>query len=185
MTSSELRPTVLLDFDDVLCLNQVYGGAHAHRAAYYPKEAPEDFYEKLFHRPAVDALNVVLTEFNPRVVLTTSWLKLLQRHHFVEIFNRTGLQEAALCLHEHWDAAADRGVSRIQAIEQWLEHHHHGEPILILDDVQSGESLLDSTFVDTGRAILCEVDGGFHEGLLDAARDALQRPYQRLEPWRR
>jgi len=175
----------MLDFDDVLCLSKHYGGMHAHRAAYYPDEMPADLYEKLFHRPAADALNVLLAEFNPRLVLTTSWLRLLQRHHFVDLFNRTHLEQAALCLHENWDAPADRGVSRLQAIEHWLELHHRGEPILIIDDVASGESLIESTFVDTGRAILCEVDGGFHAGLLDTARNALKRPYNRLEPWKR
>lgn len=184
LTPPSPRPLLLLDLDDTLCLKEKYDGMDVHRAMHQPADAPEDLYARVFATEAVETLNLLLEEFRPEVVLTTSWLNLLQRHHFVELFRRAGLPHAADGLHRHWDAPADHGVSRVGAIDEWLARHHEGQPILILDDVNSGESLLDSFHADTGRAVLCDGVRGFHRGHLDTARSALRRPYSHAEPWR-
>lgn len=184
MSTAQHRPTLFLDCDDVLCPNTPYGGLHVQRAFARPTEAPPDFFERLFSPEAVGVLNKLIEEFSPGVVLTTSWLALLDRAHFVDLFSRCGLERVSSHLHQYWDAPTNRGGSRLAAIEGWIARHHEGEPILILDDVQSGESLIDSFFHETGRAILCGVEGCLTMAHLQAARTALQRPYSRAEPWR-
>lgn len=184
MLSPSARPVVFLDLDDTLCLNAPYGGMHVHQAMHAPDDAPADLYERLFAPESVLVLNALLEEFNPCIVMTTSWLALLQREHFVELFRRTGLQHAAGALHPHWDATANRGVSRAEAIDNWLTRHHKdGQPILILDDVSSGESLVDSFHASAGRAVLCAIDEGLQRRHLSAARNALRRPYVHSRPW--
>lgn len=176
-------PSLLfLDLDEVLCLNESFGGRHAHHGAYNPGLCPPDLYTKLFSREAVDALNILLDEVEPRTVLTTSWVALLQRHHFVDLFRRTGLERVGTNFHPVWDAAADRGVSRLAAIDQWLARHHRDEPYLILDDIESGESLIDSTHAKVGRTVFCEVGRGFHAGHLPAALQALMTPFSKSQP---
>jgi hypothetical protein len=184
MSSTLHRPTLFLDFDDVLCSNTPYGGLHVQRALARPTEAPPDLFERLFSPEAVGVLNRLIEEFSPGIVLTTSWLALLDRAHFVDLFSRCGLERISSNLHRYWDAPADRGASRLSAIEGWISLHHESEPILILDDVQSGESLVDSFFHECGWAVLCGVEGCLTMAHLEAARAALRLPYSRSEPWR-
>lgn len=182
---SPLRPTVFLDIDDVLALNERYGGLDVQRAAVNPECAPNDLYRKVFSPEAVGALNELLHEFNPRVVLTTSWLKILRREHFIDLFSRTGVSISGASLHKQWDAPQDDGISRMEAIERWLKQNHQGEPIVVLDDCASGESLVGSLLHEAGRIVLCEVDGGFNLFLLQVARDALLKPFNPTQPWLR
>lgn len=173
------RGLLMLDIDDVLCLSQPYGGFHVRNAFYSPSRAPHDLWERLFHPEAVAALQELMRECRPLVVITSSWLSILDREHFIEVFRKTGLGEVADSLHESWDAPQNFGVSRRDAIAAWLVVHHRGEPLLILDDLLSGESLVESAWAEAGHQILCEVGRGFHQGLLAEATRALQTPYQR------
>nr|WP_315231889.1 HAD domain-containing protein [uncultured Albidiferax sp.] len=180
-----LRPTVFLDIDDVLCLNLPYGGLDVQRAAAHPGRAPDDLYLKVFSPSAIQALNALIFEFEPKVVLTTSWLKLLQREHFIDLFSKTGVSVSGSSLHERWDAPQDFGTSRMDAIERWLKQNHRGESIVVLDDHASGEGLVGSLLHEAGYIVLCEVDVGFNSSLLQAARDALLRPFDPAQPWLR
>lgn len=175
MTNPTERPTVFLDIDDVLALNERYGGFDVQRAMAVPDDAADDLYRSLFSPAAVQALNTLLREFSPRLVLTTSWLALLERRQFISLFARTGVDISDATLHPHWDAQQDRGVSRLQAIERWMGRHHRGEPVLVIDDYSSGESLVGSAWQKSGRVVLCSVNVGFNDDLMDAARWALRK----------
>ncbi|KAA9176464.1 hypothetical protein F3K36_11535 [Delftia sp. BR1] len=179
------RGLLLLDIDDVLCLSKPFGGYHARSALWRPDDEPEskDIWKKLFDREAVVALQELMTECRPSVVLTSSWLEIMERQQFVEVFKRTGLAAVAEALHPDWDAPAGLGVSRQTAIARWLEAHHQGEPLLILDDLRSGESLVESEWDAAGHQILCEVDRGFHRGLLPDAIRALRTSYVKPPYW--
>lgn len=184
VTDRAPRPIVLCDIDDVLCLERPYGGAHARDSLLRPNTAPQDLWDRLFERDAVKALNTLFDEFNPQLVITSSWLSLLDREHFVAVFDKTALPRAAAGLHQHWCAPAHHGESRLAAIDKWLDAHHAGEAVLILDDTASGESLIDSFHQQSGRALLCQPKKGLHSGMLDAARLALRSPYSASEPWK-
>lgn len=185
MQASETSPRglLLLDIDDVLCLSNPYGVYHARGALSRPDDEPNDIWKTLFQAESVGALQELMTQCRPHVVLTSSWLEIFDRQHFVEVFERTSLGAVADNLHIHWDAPADLGVSRQVAIARWLEAHHQGEPLLILDDLRSGESLVESEWDAAGHQILCEADRGFHRGLLPDAMRALQTPYVKPPYW--
>jgi len=184
VNTAPLRPLLFCDLDDVLCLNKPFGVTHVRDALYRPAEAPPYLWRLLFSNEAFSALIELLKAHEPQVVITSSWLSLLDRHHFVEVFTRTGLELLATNLHDHWDAPTKYGESRLEAIDAWLEAHHVGEPVLILDDYASGESLIDSFHHEAGRALLCRAGKGFHSGMLADANSALQTRYSRVEPWK-
>lgn len=181
---SKQRPLLFLDVDDVLALNTHYGGREARKAIFRPEQAPTDLYEKLFSRDAVDALNALLLEFNPRVVMTTSWLMLLNREEFLNLFKETGVNIDDSGFHQHWDAPENYGEGRANRIGKWLADHHAGENLLILDDVCSGATLVDSPWHRAGHVVLCEENVGFHGGLLDAARKAMLTPFLQTTRWK-
>lgn len=178
-----VRPTVFLDIDDVLALGIPYDESHVRLAAVDPVAAPKDLYERLFAKSAVDTLNVLIDEFNPSFVLTTSWLAFFQRDQFLRIFAMTGLHIADGGLHAQWSTPQGDDISRFDAISRWLEVHHRGEPILILDDPISGEGLVNSLWADSGRVVLCTRRTGLNPSHLELARDALARPFDGKRPW--
>ena len=166
---SVMQPILFLDLDDVLCLNDPYGGCDA-----LTGEAPDGPWERLFHAPAVKTLLRVLDEHQPLVVLTTSWLRFLDRQGFEELFMKTGLAKVKAALHSAaWGGPQNRGNSRLKAIEAWMSAHHNGEPFVILDDTLSGTGLARSPFDRSGAVVLFEVGVGLTEAHLDAVRRAL------------
>jgi hypothetical protein len=166
-----VSPLLLLDFDDVLCLAAPYGGYDV-----ISKDPPGDLFERLFNPPAVATLNQLLHEFSPSVVVTTSWLRFLERPAFETIFKKTGLPAAADALHTHWEAPQDQGKSRLQAVESWLAKHHEGEPFVVLDDDWSGTGLKGSRLDRQGRVVLCAEHVGLNSSHLPRLRRALQTP---------
>lgn len=183
-TTQALRPLLFCDLDDVLCRGQPYGCVHARNALIHPETAPSDLWQVLFEEDAVRILNILLEEFNPHTVISSSWLAYFDREQLAEVFNRTGLERLGVGFHDHWDAPALLGMSRLEAIDTWLDAHQTSEAVLILDDVNSGESLIGSFHEEAGRALLCQPGQALHMGMLDAARRALSSPYSRNEPWK-
>ena len=98
------RPLIFLDFDDVLCLNAPYGGNHVRLLA---EEQPLDLWERLWHPPSVKTLLTILEEYDPHVVITTSWLRFMERDGFVSLFRRTGLSVVADSFHDSWEAPSE------------------------------------------------------------------------------
>ena len=161
-------PLLFLDFDDVLCINSPYGGYDVFAA-----DGPTDLWERLWHPPAAQTLLAVLEAHQPRVVVTTSWLRLMERPGFEGLFRRTGLAPVADALHEAWEAPQRLGATRLQAIEQWLNARYQGEPLVVLDDVLSGTGLRGSRLDKAGCVVLCEEGVGLHAGHRPAIDRAL------------
>lgn len=177
------RPLLFLDLDDVIALNAPYTGRDAARAVNQPAKVPPDFHERLFARDAVAALNQLMSEFRPRVVLTTSWLRLVERNGFLSLFELGGVHIGAGDLHPVWEAPEIFGLGRGASIQRWFAKHHCGEQFLILDDDLSGATLRDTPWMLQGHVVLCKEEVGFHDGLLDAARAALRTPFGPRSVW--
>lgn len=172
-SSMNLRPLLFLDFDDVICLNNPYGGFDVAMAS---KELPDDLWSKLWHAPAVAALLEVIDINKPRVVVTSSWLQFLDHEGLLKLLEITGLREIAQSLHPAWEAPQARGQSRHDAIMQWLNQHHVGEPFVILDDFLSGTGLAASQLERDGRVVLCEVNVGLTAADVEKANRSLAVP---------
>ena len=164
------RPLLFLDFDDVLCLQNPYGSQDVFQTH---AERPVDLWERLWHPPAAQTLLSIVEEHRPHIVITTNWLRLIERDGFAALFQRTGLGVIADVLHDAWDAPQDRGCTRYQAIEKWLWARYEGQPLVVLDDELSGTGLLGSRLDQAGCVVLCKAGVGLHAGHLPAVRSAL------------
>jgi hypothetical protein len=169
-------PIIFLDFDDVIALNTIYGGYDV----ISPGAKPADLYSKLFHPPAVELLLHVVKVHKPLVVITTSWLRFLERDGMEQLLRKTAMVAIANALHDAWEAPALRGMSRLEQIDVWLAHHHNGEPYVVLDDFLSGTGLLKSSHDRTKRVVFCEEGIGLHEGHLAQINAALTTPGKKL-----
>ena len=168
-----MRPTLFLDFDDVLCLNNPYSGHDVVRPRGYGVAQPADLWERLFAQSAKDVLLTVMAEFSPAVVITSSWLAYFERPGMETLLRNCGLLPIALALHEAWDVPSVQGKTRLQAIQGWMARHHEGEPFVMLDDVESGTGLRGSALEKKGRVVLCHVNVGLTNEHLPAIRNAL------------
>jgi hypothetical protein len=172
----QTRPILFLDLDDVLCLNDPYGGYDL-----LAPGKPADLYKKLFETASVRRLKEILDRASPKVVMTTSWLRFLDRAGFEGLFAQTGLGAVVGAFHEHWEAPQNAGETRLQAVERWLAQHHQGEPYAVLDDHLSGTDLAASVHDLLDRVVLCDEN----VGLLDEQREgvvaALTRPFVPLQ----
>lgn len=160
---------LFLDFDEIICLSKPYGGYEL----FDPCGRPADLFERLWHPPAKATLLNIVDELSPRVIITTSWLRMMERDGFEDLFLRTDMSSVAKALHEHWDAPTDLGKTRHAAIKRWLFAHHTGEPVVILDDPISGTGLHGSKLDKVGRVVFCEPGIGLHPGHLPKVRRAL------------
>lgn len=168
--ASDQRPVLFLDIDDVVCINAPYGGYDL--AAPDP---PPDLWARLFHAPAVETLRVIVDEFDPRVVITSSWLRFMLREAFVRLFARCDMFFVLERLHEACEVLQGPRMTRFQAIERWLDAHHRGEPFVVLDDVLSGTGLSGSWRQAQGRVVLCNAGEGLHSEYVPQVRQALRR----------
>jgi hypothetical protein len=164
-----MSPLLFLDLDDVICLNDPYGG--------YDLAAPDkpaDLYERLWHPPALGVLQNVVERNRPQVVLTSSWLRFLLLKDAKALFHRTGAPWLAEALHPAGEALPQSGWTRLQAIDAWMAQHRGHEPYAILDDALSGTGLVGSSHDRAGRVVLCEVEIGLLPRHLEQLDRALQ-----------
>lgn len=170
------RPLVFLDLDDVICINKPYGGRDILKSE---AQVPTDLWERLWHPPAVATLKSIFDEFAPQVVITSSWLRFLDRAGVASLFRKTGLELVASALHPTLEAPQNHGATRLHAIETWLGKYYNGQPVVVLDDAQSGTGLRGSRLDRAGHVVLCETDVGLHQGHLPTIRNELRPSIQR------
>jgi len=170
---SGLKPLLFLDFDGAICHGMPYGWHEV-----FSDVRPVDLWERLWHQPAVAVLRTVMTELQPAVVVTTSWLSLGDRSDFVEIFRNTGLSEVSDAFDaRQWQAPALRGETRNDAIERWLRKQRQWlAPKVVLDDELSGTGLRGSKLDKSGSVVWCERGVGLHMEHLPQIRRALALP---------
>jgi hypothetical protein len=160
---------LFLDFDDVICLNNPYGG--------YDLAAPDkpaDLYERLWHPPALQLLQGVVQSEQAQVVLTTSWLRFLLLEDAKDLFHRTGAPWLAEALHPAGEALSQSGWTRLRAIDAWLAQHWERQPYAILDDALSGTGLAGSSHDRAGRVVLCNIGVGMQPRHLEQLHRALK-----------
>jgi hypothetical protein len=138
-------PILFLDLDDVVVLDRP-SAFDKHRV----HELEAELCRQVIHPPAGQAF-IELLEGSPAKVVVAD------------------------ALHEFWCAPKRSPASRLQVIDEWLSEHHHGEPYCIVDDTDSGPSLLGSSHDKASRVLLCTVGVGLHRGHIPFVREALAR----------
>lgn len=168
----KIRPLVFLDFDEVIKLNPP--GSLGGYDVLAPNPPPE-IWDQLFHPPAVAVLTTVVERWNPRVIVTTSWLRFMLRDALEHVFSKTGLGHITQALHEAWEAPQNARETRLGAIDRWLAANHQGEPYVILDDDLSGTGLRGSRHARAKRVIFCNQDTGLCDSDMPAIERALTK----------
>lgn len=148
--ANDLRPALLLDFDDVLCLNNPYGGFDAKLALAQLADAPvdgppcpSDLWARLFDSTAKELLARIDREFRPWYVLTTSWWWHFTHDEMSNILTRTGLDFVRDGLHVNWATPkGPRPARRQLEVDSWIAANPEWEELwVILDDALSGTGL--------------------------------------------
>ena len=179
----EVLPIVFLDIDDVLCLNDPYGGSDALDAVMGRHADPESVLREIFAASPKRVLESIHEEMGGRLryVISSSWRRAFSREHIERVFQAAGVGFVAVGLHDKWETPGRLGpADRIAEIEAWLRRYHQGEPFVVVDDDYSGTTLIG---IDeqvehplAARVVLCPVGVGLTVEHLPIILNALRRP---------
>lgn len=173
LPGQKMRPVIFLDIDDVLAISREYT-SHQVMTALESRDldARPELWAGLICAEARANLGALHSEFWPQYVISSSWSNFLTREQMQLIFRRTGLDFVANNLHRRWTTPKGMGPSRTDEIESWIARHgQRRQPMLVLDDYDSGRSLRASSLDHKGIVILCEPRVGFiAEQLVGAQR---------------
>ena len=191
-------PIMMLDIDDVICMNSRYGGFDAIAAVNGRHVNPDKVYQGLFEPGATGVLKQIHEAIDARIryVISSTWRESFSRAQLDLVFRRAGLGFVADCLNEgeQWRTPPKFGRSRrIDEIAQWLYRHHQGQPFAIVDDTHSGASLIPASIPLSnvpamvhsrnvashpfaGRVVLCEENVGLTSDHVPFIVAALRRP---------
>jgi hypothetical protein len=177
-----IRSVLFLDLDDVICLNDTYGGYDVIAAlgqVQRREKTLDDFPEiwaEVFNQQAKGHLKALHDEFNPIYCMSTSWARQMNRGAIVATLRKTGLGFVADNLHETWETVKVHSEVRAHEIRNWLNKHPEFDANWIaLDDVGSGTGLAQWPHAkDRCCIVLCEVKVGLTDTEYLALRAAFQ-----------
>lgn len=171
---------LFLDFDDVICLNNPFGGydaltalAEAARAGT-PLRALDELWVKLFDAQAVLHLTLVNEAFSPQYVLSTSWRWFFERDLLEKTLELGGLGFVARRLHLDWTTPqASRRAHRAVEIKQWVDRHpESAQSWAVLDDGLSGTGFENWPKEQRKFVVLCQEGVGFQKEELQRLKSA-------------
>lgn len=168
-----MRPIVFLDIDDVLAISSEFT---SYQVIATFKSGDLDSWPELWSglilAEARANLVALHSEFWPQYVVSSSWSNYLTREQMREVFRRSDLEFVADNMHKHWTTPKGTGPSRLGEIENWIaKSRQQAQPVLVLDDHESGRALRDSSLDESGYVVLCEPWIGFvTEKFIDAQR---------------
>jgi hypothetical protein len=171
-----MRPLIFLDLDDVLCLDDMHHSGQLLKI--FEQKIPDypELWENLVDADAATNLRLLHDEFEPLYVVSSSWATYLDRDQMCDALTRTQLQFVVDNLHAEWATPRALSSSRRDEIEWWLEAHRQPEqPFLIIDDTNSGHTLIRSPLAYDGHVVLCKSAFGFTRKRYKEARQRLRR----------
>lgn len=141
-----MRPVIFLDIDDVLAISREYTSYQVMTAFKLGDlDGWPELWQGLVFPEARANLVALHDEFWPQYVISSSWSNYLSQRQMQEIFRRSGLAFVADNIHSQWTTPKAQGPSRTEEIENWIaKHGQRGQPILVIDDHDSGRGLLES-----------------------------------------
>lgn len=174
-------PVLFLDIDDVLCLNERFGGLDVRLALDGRMSHPEEVLRFAFNRQACEVLAQLHESMNGRLryVISSTWREAFSREDLARVFRANGLACVVESLHPIWHTPIGvQRQSRDAEISQWLDLNHEGEPFAIVDDTFSGvmlkTSLKDPGDPFHGRVVLCDEGVGLRPAHLEPLLRALR-----------
>ena len=172
---------LFLDFDDVICLNNPFGGydvltafAAANRNNT-PLNTEDELWHKLFDAKAAEHLRAIHAEFAPLYVLSTSWRWFFERAAFEQTLELGGLGFIAKHLHQDWSTPQiSRQAHRAVEIKTWLAAHPDcANTWVAVDDALSGTGFASWPQSSRQYVVLCQENTGLQEPEYRKLRHAL------------
>lgn len=166
-----MKPIVFLDIDDdVVAIDPNFSGSTVAAALKNNRNIEEKFWASVFLSSAVSNLSLLHEDFFPSYVISSSWTSYLNRDQVAFAFNSAGLSFIAKNLHRQWRTPKTEFIGRLIEIQTWVSKFGvTTQPILIIDDFESGWNLVDSIFEQNDQLVLCEPRLGFDKTKLDKA----------------
>ena len=172
-----MRPIVFLDIDDVIAINPKLSGrevANGFATKWLGFET--DFWRHIFLPEARSNLVTLHEAFHPQYVITSSWCNYIRLEQFKIIFENTGFNFIAKNLHKNWRTPRLEQTGRLIEIQKWISKYRHSiQPILIIDDTDSGWKLIDSDLDRNDLVVLCSPGIGFVESIFLIAIEKLRK----------
>jgi hypothetical protein len=171
-----MRPIIFLDIDDVLAISSVYTSYQV-LAAFRLGDLDgwPELWQGLIFPEARTNLATLHNEFWPQYVVSSSWSNYLTQGQMREVFRRSGLAFVADNMHKQWTTPKAVGPSRTKEIGGWIAAHgQHDQPLLVIDDHDSGRGLLESLLDQQNLVVLCEPWVGFVAAKLAEAQIKLR-----------
>lgn len=171
---------IFLDIDDVLCPIEPFGGTDLIELIEGLREDREEIFASIFSPAAIAVLQTLHERHGQRLqfVLSSTWRRDIAKPHLDHLFLSTGLGFVAdqWAPGVAWRTPLTPQRSRLVEIRTWMQEHHTGEHFVVLDDLASGQSLLDATSDPAhplhGHVVLCaeqECLSAGHLPLIEAA----------------
>lgn len=116
--STEARPLVFLDFDDVLATSERYNSFQLKLTFEHAAQNEfQELWDNLFDAGSCENLRAVHSEFCPVYVITSSWTSFLNRKQIVEALTPCKLSFVVENLHASWCAVSSEEQCRLEAID--------------------------------------------------------------------
>lgn len=180
MKSTQL--VIFIDFDDVLCLNDPYGGYDALESLGKVQKGEatvkgfQHIWNVLFDKRATANLRRIHDELTPVYVISSSWTKFMNRDAVCAVLWHGGLDFVCKSLHDDWETVKAASDLRSREIGLWVERHPEFKDAWVaLDDKYSGTGFARYDTGDSNNefAILCDVDVGFMDYEYGMLREAM------------
>lgn len=172
---NSVRPIIFLDIDDVLAINPNLSGRTV-AECFATNCFERDFWQSIFLPAARNNLATLHEAFYPQYVITSSWCNYISLSQFKMIFENTGFNFIAKNFHKNWRTPRLEQTGRVVEIQKWISKHLHSlQPILIIDDNDSGWNLVGCELDRDGLVVLCDTGVGFIDSKLTIATEKLRK----------
>ena len=163
-----------MDFDDVICLNNPYGG---YDAKFAIDDETSEIWSQLFDAKAKEHLALVNETFAPWYVISSSWEWIFEKAELVEIMRRCGLWFVSNNLHSTWTTPKQsRHGTRASEVKSWLALHPEFSKFwVVVDDKHSGTGFKNWSRETLSYVVLCQADVGLQELEFAQLYTALER----------
>jgi hypothetical protein len=175
-----MRPIIFLDIDDVIAIDPSFTGITIHDALQNEWATISRCFWQQFFAEAIENLVLLHQRFFCQYVISSSWSNYLSQHQIEYAFEQAGLDFIASNLHRHWRTPKSESPGRVSEIQNWISKYSHREqPILIIDDQDSGWNLINSIFDNNKQLLTCEPKVGFVSAKLETAIQLLAKQVDR------
>lgn len=175
MKKHPLRPLIFLDIDDVIATSLDYSSADIIAALKHDKYHDQQIWARLFHKDAKANIKRLHEDFYPQFIINSNWSTFLSIDQMKKVFDKTDLGIVSKSMHKNWATNKSLGASKLIATRKWLiQNRKEFHPYIIIDDRESGWTMINSDFDHNARIVWCDHLLGFNDEKYLEARKKME-----------